>query len=177
LSGAAAQHADDNLQERFKNNLNERLAALVEALRFFHPPCRGCFRTVTNGRPSSTVAARPRPPHAIGKAMYPHPQPWTRHRCRLRLALLLLLACAGAWADPHDHDRARAARERQEVRPLAEILDLLAKQVPGDVVEVELEREHGAWVYEIKVIAPDGRVLEVLVDAADGRLLEQEADD
>jgi uncharacterized membrane protein YkoI len=38
--------------------------------------------------------------------------------------------------------------------------------VPGEVVEVELEREHGQWVYELKIIAPDGRMLEVLMDAA-----------
>ncbi|MGD2021176.1 MAG: PepSY domain-containing protein, partial [Thiohalocapsa sp.] len=76
-----------------------------------------------------------------------------------------------------DHDRARAALERGEVLPLAEILASVTAQVPGDVVEVELEREHGAWVYELKVIAPNGRVLEVLVDAAAGRLLAHEEDD
>lgn len=77
----------------------------------------------------------------------------------------------------HDHDRARAALSRGEVRPLAEILALVSTAVPGDVVEVELEREHGRWVYELKVIATDGRRLEVLVDAADGMLLAHEEDD
>jgi uncharacterized membrane protein YkoI len=84
---------------------------------------------------------------------------------------------AQAGPHDHDHDRARAALERGEVLPLAEILASVTAQVPGDVVEVELEREHGAWVYELKVIAPNGRVLEVLVDAAAGRLLAHEEDD
>lgn len=115
------------------------------------------------------------------KSLYPKPQPRSQSKPGPRpvrpITLLLLAVAAAAAADPHDHDRARAALERGEVLPLAEILATVAAQVPGEVVEVELEREHGDWVYELKVIAPDGRVLEVLVDAAAGRLLEQEEDD
>jgi uncharacterized membrane protein YkoI len=100
------------------------------------------------------------------------------------LAPLLALAPA-APASPHehehdhdhDHDRARAALRRGEVRPLAEILTIVHEAVPGDIVEVELEREHGVWVYELKVLSPDGRRLEVLIDAAAGTLLEHEEDD
>jgi uncharacterized membrane protein YkoI len=90
--------------------------------------------------------------------------------------LLTLLVAQGAGADPPDHDRARAALERGEVRPLEEILAAAAAEVPGEVVELELEREHGRWVYELKVIAPDGRVLEVMVDAASARVLGWERD-
>jgi len=96
-----------------------------------------------------------------------------------RASLIALLLAGAAVADPldHDHDRARAALGRGEVRPLAQILETVTAEIPGEVVEVELEREHGAWVYELKVIAPDGHVLEVLVDAASGALLEHEEDD
>lgn len=95
-----------------------------------------------------------------------------------------MLSVTTAGADPdqnghhyrRDHDRARAALERREVLPLAQILDVVAKRVPGDIVELELEQEEGVWVYEIKVIAPDGRLLEVLVDAAEGTLLEHQED-
>ena len=93
-----------------------------------------------------------------------------------RASLIVLLLAGAAVADSldHDHDRARAALGRGEVRPLALILETVTAEIPGEVVEVELEREHGAWVYEFKVIAPDGHVLEVLVDAASGALLEHE---
>lgn len=84
-----------------------------------------------------------------------------------------LLGAAVVAADPPDHDRARAALLRGEVRPMSEILAAVAVAVPGDVVEVELEREHGRWVYELKIIATNGRLLEVLVDAATGRPIEQ----
>jgi uncharacterized membrane protein YkoI len=82
-----------------------------------------------------------------------------------------LLAATGIDADPHDHDRARAALERGEIRPIAEILATAAAEVPGEVIEIELERTHGAWVYELEVIDPRGRMLEVLLDAATASLI------
>ncbi len=109
-------------------------------------------------------------------------QPKLQNRAR-RACLLVLLAAmpmlgSAAQASPYerDHDRARAALGRGEVLPLAEILEAVTTAVPGDVVEVELEREHGTWVYELKVITPDGRRREVLVDGATGALLKHEDD-
>ncbi len=106
-------------------------------------------------------------------------------RC-LVITLTGTLFCASAWADrqgdarDHDHDHARHALERGEVRPITEILARVATEVPGEVVGVEFERErrHGepCWIYELKILAEDGRLLEVLVDAATGRILEMEED-
>lgn len=111
-----------------------------------------------------------------------------RFRRRLLLGLLVLAvmpAQAGRygrhWDGEHDHERARYALRRGEVRPIAEILASVATQVPGEVVEVEFERgeqDHGPprWLYELKVIATDGRLLEVEIDAATGRILKVEED-
>ncbi len=106
---------------------------------------------------------------------------------RQPLAVVLsgLLVYSSANATPqhdvgHDHDRARQALSRGEVRPIAEILARVANAVTGEVVEVEFERlrRHGdeAWIYELKIIAEDGRLLEVQVDAATGRILVAEED-
>jgi uncharacterized membrane protein YkoI len=95
----------------------------------------------------------------------------------LILASVVAVASESGQRDRHDHDRARAALQRSEVLPLAQILGMVSEQVPGDIVEVELESERGAWIYEVKLIAPDGRVLEILVDAATGELLETERED
>lgn len=73
-----------------------------------------------------------------------------------------------------DHERAREAVERVEMRPLAEILTLLRKEVPGEVVGVEVERERGVWIYELKVVDSAGRLREVYVDGATGRVLKLE---
>ena len=57
-------------------------------------------------------------------------------------------------------------------RPIIErILSEVRKAVPGEVVGIELEHEHGAWVYEIKVIQAGGMRAEVLVDARSGRIV------
>ena len=133
-----------------------------------------------NGPAARAVVAVhvPRAPHTQrNNVMQPYRQRRGRHAHLLAL-LLVLLPAAGAVASPHDHDhdRARAALGRGEVRPLAEILETVTTAVPGDIVEVELERERGTWVYELKVIAPDGRRLEVMVDAATGALLQHEED-
>ncbi|MGD8207036.1 MAG: PepSY domain-containing protein [Thiohalocapsa sp.] len=88
--------------------------------------------------------------------------------------LCVLLSLSGADSSADDHDRARRALERGEVRPIAEILASAAAEVPGDVIEVELEREHGRWVYELKVITLSGRLREILVDAATATIIEVE---
>lgn len=86
------------------------------------------------------------------------------------------MADRGAHGYGHDHDRARYARERGEVRPVEEILAAARAALPGEVVGLELEHEHGRWVYEVKVITDDGRLMEVLVNGSDARVLEWEAD-
>ncbi|WP_043752576.1 PepSY domain-containing protein [Imhoffiella purpurea] len=111
-------------------------------------------------------------------------------RRRLICGFLVLAFCLPAQAgrhgrhwdeeDGHDHERARHALRRGEVRPIAEIIDSVAAQVPGELVEVEFERTHGhgppRWLYELKIIAPDGRLLEVLVDGATAEVLKVEED-
>jgi uncharacterized membrane protein YkoI len=80
----------------------------------------------------------------------------------------------------HHHDDARAALQQGAILPIAEILGRVAAEVPGELIEVELEQEdhegHAGWIYELKLITPDGRRLEIIVDAATGRLLGQEED-
>lgn len=88
----------------------------------------------------------------------------------LFLALMLGAATAGR-ADDGDHDRARQALRAGEVLPLPKILQRVEVEFPGEVIEVELERHRGRWVYEIKTLRGDGALLKLLVDASDGRIL------
>ncbi|NMG75268.1 hypothetical protein GPA25_10920 [Aromatoleum diolicum] len=73
--------------------------------------------------------------------------------------------------EAYDHDRARAALERGEVMPLRAILDRVERDYPGKVVEVELEREHERWIYEIKVLQSGGALRKLEVDGRDGTVL------
>lgn len=58
--------------------------------------------------------------------------------------------------------------------PLEQILKKLRRTVPGEVIEVEFERENRRWTYEIKVIDRRGVIREVEMDAATGEILEVE---
>ena len=94
-------------------------------------------------------------------------------------ALLSAIPAAPARADPtgeDDHVAAREALRRGEILPLARILAIVAARVPGDVIEVELERKDDRWRYEIKVLTSTGRVREVKLNARDGAILEIEDD-
>jgi uncharacterized membrane protein YkoI len=93
---------------------------------------------------------------------------------RLRHALValsvLLSAASPALADGsrRDQDEAREAVERGAIRPLEEILAKLRDRFPGEIIKVKLEREHGIWVYEFRLLDPKGRLREITVDAATG---------
>jgi uncharacterized membrane protein YkoI len=91
------------------------------------------------------------------------------------LALALTLLAAPAAAD--DHDRARRALERGEVLPLATILPQVETTLGARVIEVDLERDDGRFVYEFELIDARGRIIEAEVDAATGRILEVEGED
>lgn len=86
-------------------------------------------------------------------------------------ALILAVAAAAGRADGDDHERARAALERGEVLPLRALLDRTAADVPGRLLEVELEEDDGRLVYEVEVLAEGGRVVELVYDARTGELL------
>lgn len=67
-----------------------------------------------------------------------------------------------------DQDAARAAVESGAILPLETILARLKGRLPGEIVKVKLEREHGGWVYAFRVIDPQGHWREIAVDAATG---------
>lgn len=84
---------------------------------------------------------------------------------------VLSIGQVAAGGDEHDHDRARAALERGEILPLRTILDKVEREHPGKVVEVELELEHGRWIYEIRLLRSGGALVRLDVDARDGTVL------
>jgi len=90
-------------------------------------------------------------------------------------AMVALWSAAGsmpAWAsDAHDHDRARRALEAGEVIPLRNIIERVELAHPGQIIEIELERDDGRWLYELKLLRADGSMAKLLVDARDGRVL------
>ena len=90
---------------------------------------------------------------------------------RPALLALLLLALPAAAQDRRDHERARAALEAGQIRPLTEILAEVERRYRGRVIEADLERDDDQWLYELKILPPNGRVFIVELDAATGKFL------
>ena len=87
----------------------------------------------------------------------------------LTVGLILVIALP-SHADS-DHDRARQALEAGEILPLRTVLERLARDVPGQVMEVELERSGERWIYEIKLLRPGGALVKLKVDARDATVI------
>lgn len=100
-------------------------------------------------------------------------------RRRLVLLSLALLAALGVSSlraplgaqERRDHERARAALEAGQIRPLSDLLAEVERRFRGRVIEADLERDDTQWLYELKILPPNGRLFIVELDAATGALV------
>jgi uncharacterized membrane protein YkoI len=92
-------------------------------------------------------------------------------------AVLSILLCTSPTQADDDHEVARRAVQRGELLPLAKILEVMEREYPGRVLEVELDRDDGRYLYEIEVLLNDGRVIELTYDGKTGKVLETEIED
>lgn len=72
---------------------------------------------------------------------------------------------------PPGQDRARRALREGRVLPLGDILDSVRRRIPGKVLDVDLVQERRGFVYHLRVLDPNGRVLGVAVDGRSARIL------
>jgi len=84
---------------------------------------------------------------------------------------LLPLALPATAQERRDHERARAALEAGQIRPLSDLLAEVERRFRGRVIEADLERDDTQWLYELKILPPNGRIFIVELDAATGALV------
>ena len=84
--------------------------------------------------------------------------------------------CGIVFAD-HSHDEIKHLRDEDVIVPLESIIKEALILKPGRVIEVELKRERGRYIYEIEVLDKNRQVWEFYFDAQNGELLKQEVDD
>ncbi len=72
---------------------------------------------------------------------------------------------SSASASPLDQDDVVPLVEQGKVLPLEQILKTHQPQLQGRLIDLELEYEHGRWVYELEIIDSNGVVREYLIDA------------
>lgn len=107
-------------------------------------------------------------------------------RSALKIALFLLLAgvllmslalAQETWQDDaHPYDKARRAVERGDALPITEVIQRLRSEVQGEIMTVEYEFEFQHWVYEFKVLDPQGRLKRVHIDAGTGEMIDEGQD-
>ncbi|MFZ1501483.1 MAG: PepSY domain-containing protein [Giesbergeria sp.] len=89
------------------------------------------------------------------------------------LALLVLGASPVLRADDHEsHELARQALEQGRVLPLRTVLEKIERDYQGQALKVEFEQDDGRFLYKIRLLQSDGRMVKLKVDAVDGRVLE-----
>ena len=98
-----------------------------------------------------------------------------RRLAMLCVALCLLGAGSLLRADEQghgDHALARQALEQGRVLPLRTVLEKIERDYQGQALKVEFEQDDGRYLYEIRLLQSDGRMVKLKVDAVDGRVLE-----
>lgn len=89
------------------------------------------------------------------------------------LVAVALLSGAGAGFAFEDHDEAKKLKDAGTILPLEQVLQQARRDRPGRVVETELEKKRGGYVYEIKIVDEQGVVHELEYDAGSGRQLKE----
>ena len=88
------------------------------------------------------------------------------------LAATALFSTSVASADSRlRQNEVRQLRESGKILPMEEILTRVRQLQPGQVVEIELDHEKGAYVYEVKVIDDRDTIHKLEFDAGNGEVL------
>jgi len=84
-----------------------------------------------------------------------------------------------SWVMSKDlsHDEAQRLQASGAIVPLEQVLEQARARMPGRLLELELEREHGMLIYEIEIIDADGIVWELEFNAVNGEFLRLKQDD
>lgn len=88
------------------------------------------------------------------------------------IATIALLAGGAANADSRVRQtEVRQLRESGKILPMEEILTRVRNVQPGQIVEIELDRKKGAYVYEVKLIDDKDTIHKLELDAGSGEVL------
>lgn len=78
----------------------------------------------------------------------------------------------GSWHEEDSaYEQAREAVEHGEALPLHEVRQRLRETFPGKIVATHYEFEFERWVYEFKIVDPQGQLQKVHLDAKTGELV------
>ncbi len=92
------------------------------------------------------------------------------------VGVIVATTSLAAWSG-NDTDKLRDLDLANQVSMTAEqAIAIALADVPGRVVEAEIEQEGGSVIWEIEVVSTENKRFEFEIDATDGRILEKELD-
>jgi len=89
----------------------------------------------------------------------------------------------GEHAEEHEEEHESGYGAVGELRPegdilsLEQVLEQAQQHRPGRVLDTELERKGGRYIYEIELLDDSGEVWEMKFDATSGELVKEEQED
>lgn len=92
-------------------------------------------------------------------------------------SLLAMSILPAASVADIDSKKARMLQQQGDILPLEHIIESALKIKEGQVVETELDRDDGRYVYELDILDKQGQVWEIELDASTAELLELENED
>ncbi|GAB4348269.1 MAG: hypothetical protein Kow006_08790 [Gammaproteobacteria bacterium] len=90
---------------------------------------------------------------------------------------VVLVSTAGWAFSSQDNTLPIMSSGDKEILPIEQIVPMVEERYPGRITKVELEREHGAMVYEIKLVSPENGRRKLLLDAYTGEIVRDRAKD
>ena len=73
--------------------------------------------------------------------------------------------------DEEDRDEARTAVREGKAAPLRELLTIIERKYPGEIVDVRVKRAGTTLTYRVKILDSTGRLVIVSIDAASKQIL------
>lgn len=93
------------------------------------------------------------------------------------LSLLLAMLAAQPVNSGESPETARKLSASGQILSLEKITKAAKTFKPGEILETELERKHGIYVYEVEILDEKGLVWELKLNAQTGKLIKMEQDD
>lgn len=95
---------------------------------------------------------------------------------RLSVFVLAATVLAGVSAGSlvvtySDREPALKLAQSDNLQPLPAIMARVEREVPGRVVDVQLDQSRSPWRYRFKVLTEGGNIVSVVADAETGRIL------
>ncbi len=85
-------------------------------------------------------------------------------------AIILVLLSSVASASGHDDDIAAVIAHGRSSLSLQQVINIVADDAKGQVIEVHFERMDGVLVYQVEASTPKG-VMEYVIDPSDGKII------